>query len=75
MATMSVAALKTLIVRTRSKYMEACNADWDRSHSSEVLWKQAAQATAPAEWREIVRILAVGWYDCGGSALPAERRL
>jgi hypothetical protein len=78
--TMSAAQLRLLIVRTRARYREIDHADWDaknsryRTPSDTAKWEQAARKTVPADWVEIVRILAQGWDYYGGSDLPGERR-
>jgi hypothetical protein len=77
MAAMSPHTLKELIVRTRARYREIDHADWT-GHSyrtpDQKKWEQAAREIAPAEWVEIVRILAQGWDYYGGSPLPGEGR-
>ena len=77
MATMSAHTLREIIVRTRKRYRDIDHADWNGkrySRSDTDKWEQAARETAPAEWREYVRILAQGWDYYGGSDLPGEGR-
>jgi hypothetical protein len=79
MATMSPHTLKELIVRTRKRYAEIDHKDWDaearRYRTPDTpKWEQAARETVPAEWAEIVRILAQLWDYAGGSDLPGEGR-
>ena len=77
MATMSPHTLKELIVRTRKRYAEIDHADWNGFYyrtSPTEKWEQAAREIAPAEWVEIVRILAQLWDYAGGSDLPGEGR-
>jgi hypothetical protein len=78
MATMSPHTLREFIVRTRARFREIDNADWNglyyRTRPTEK-WEQAAREIAPIEWAEYVRILAQGWDYYGGSDLPGEGRL
>jgi hypothetical protein len=84
MTQMSAEALRLLIVRTRARYREIDHADWDGRHyrtPDQTKWEQAATDVLrttpgmhPAEWMEIVRILAHGWDYYGGSDLPGEGR-
>jgi hypothetical protein len=80
MACISPHTLKELIVRTRASYRRIDHADWDPEHSvyrtlDQQKWEQAARENVPAEWTEIVRILAQGWDYLGGSDLPGERSM
>jgi hypothetical protein len=75
MTKLSVATLKELMVRTRARYREIDHADWDGLRyrtGDQTKWEQAASEIAPADWVEVVRILAHGWDYYGGSNLPGE---
>jgi hypothetical protein len=77
MATMTARQLREIIVRTRTRFREIDHADWDGNRyrtDNTSKWEKAAHETAPAEWREYVRILAQGWDYYGGSDLPGEGR-
>jgi hypothetical protein len=69
MAQLSRDQVKDLIIRTQERYREIDHADWDgnryRTHDT-AKWEQAAHETAPAEWREIIRVLAQGESYYGG---------
>jgi hypothetical protein len=87
MPALTAAQLKELIVLTRARFHVINNADWDVNRrryrtSDTAKWEQAAidvlrtaPGVHPAEWDEIVRILAQGWDYYIGSDLPGEGRL
>ncbi len=69
-APLSADRVKDLIRRTQARYQEIDHADWDgnRYRTPDIAkWEQAARETAPAEWQELIRILAQGWHYYGGN--------
>jgi hypothetical protein len=61
--------VKDLIRRTQECFSRIDHDDWDgsryRTHET-AKWQQAAKETSPAEWREIIRVLAQGESYYGG---------
>ena len=87
MTNLSAQALKAVMVRVRARFREIDHADWDPDrriyHTPDTQkWEQATAdilrttpGVHPAEWLELVRILAHGWDYYGGSDLPGEGRM
>jgi hypothetical protein len=66
---MTAEQVMELVRRTQARFRDIDHADWngERYRTNEsTKWKRAAAETAPAEWHEIVRVLAQGWEYYGG---------
>ena len=64
--------VKDLIVRTQKRCEEIEHENWDAATfryriTNTAMWHQAAAETAPADWAEIIRVLAQGESYYGGA--------